>query len=201
MTIPDIQAVIRRALDTDGILTVKNYMSSGGSLRDYVVDLTPELDYIGMVKGSLKLLLDPTLQQVIDAMPMRNRNGDELTADNKQAAIRQLVESFTRTIDGTNTGYVIPSASLIEVDGLFYYEHEVNPGAADVFKDKKVTTVILKHFEVLDTVRHNPLDVVTIPKGAIPAAKWHIKSLLPMAKFGGQMNLTTASILSISASR
>lgn len=192
MTIPEMKAVIIRALDTDGILHVENYTNSAGFTRSYTLNLLPDNTYIETVAASLKKLSTPEFKQAMLAQSMLSLKDGEIALADREDAIRLMIDSFNKSINNQHAKpSASPDTSLTELDGIFYYDHEL--------KTQRIETLILRHFEVLNIVRHAAGDKGLPPKGKIPAAKYYIKKSLPIDKFGGQLNLTMQSVRHIRA--
>ena len=187
-----MKAVIIRALDTDGILHVENYMNSAGYTRSYTLNLLPDNTYIETVAASLKKLSTPEFKQAMLAQSMLSLKDGKIALADREDAIRLMIDSFNKSINNQHAKpSASPDTSLTGLDGIFYYDHEL--------KTQRIETLILRHFEVLNIVRHAAGDKGLPPKGKIPAAKYYIKKSLPIDKFGGQLNLTMQSVLRIRA--
>lgn len=178
MTIEEIRAEIVKAAAGDRTLLVSKYVESTGAVKDYVVKLLPPTGYKDMVRASLAILEHPdSLNEFLNKnMPVGAELGDWVIAVSDQ------IKSFRTTV-----GLEEETHKRASKQELVYTLNNTYCLRSE-YETCDIKTVILKDLEILSSTNHSPEIIERVPKGNIPKLKQHVRNVLPIGRFLGQLN-------------
>lgn len=188
-------ASARIAKWSGNILEIQEYTSTAGNKMTYDLHFPrpniPQDSYIGMVTAS-KDMLTSSFSYLTQYKP------DDIPLDVWTTAGAEMLVSYTTSLNkpeihlDANTGRVDPNKRLVCIEGLYFYECEVND------PKREITTLILKN---MVSPLKSYLTPESIPSGPVPRAKHFIRKLLPINNYVGQLNIRKDNIGNMAVTR
>jgi hypothetical protein len=186
--ISDVVKEINYAHKVSHTLLITKYMSSAGSVKDYVVGLLPPGGYVELVKSSLQIL-EMSVNSLKDIKPPQVDMSDWIVgASQLIISLRKSLQSNTEEYSSVKT----PSRPLVFKDGVYTYQDEEEA--------EDIQTVIVRNLFIESQVDHTPaITESLLPKGKVPHAKALLRATLPVGNYLGQLNFSEGKVQDVKA--